>query len=122
MQVTMRSENHVGYVTLSNPPVNAIGQALRQGLLEAVRWAERDRLDRVIVFGAGGVFAAGADAKEFDSPPQAPHLPEVLSAMMKASCRGLPQLRAWPWGAALKLPWPAACALWRLMRALACQR
>jgi len=55
MQVTMRSENHVGYVTLSNPPVNAIGQALRQGLLEAVRWAERDRLDRVIVFGAGGV-------------------------------------------------------------------
>jgi len=28
MQVTMRSENHVGYVTLSNPPVNAIGQAL----------------------------------------------------------------------------------------------
>src|SRR6056300_717911 len=81
MQVTMRSENHVGYVTLSNPPVNAIGQALRQGLLEAVRWAERDRLDRVIVFGAGGVFAAGADAKEFDSPPQVPHLPEVLSAI-----------------------------------------
>ena len=81
MQVTMRSENHVGYVTLSNPPVNAIGQALRQGLLEAVRWAERDRLDRVIVFGAGGVFAAGADAKEFDSPPQAPHLPEVLNAI-----------------------------------------
>ena len=81
MQVTMRSENHVGYVTLSNPPVNAIGQALRQGLLEAVRWAERDRLDRVIVSGAGGIFAAGADAKEFDTPPLAPHLPEVLNAI-----------------------------------------
>ena len=81
MQVTMRSENHVGYVTLSNPPVNAIGQVLRMGLLEAVRWAERGRLDRVIVSGAGGIFAAGADAKEFDAVPQEPHLPEVLNAI-----------------------------------------
>jgi len=81
MQVTMRSENHIGYVTLSNPPVNAIGQVLRMGLLEAVRWAERGRLDRVIVSGAGGVFAAGADAKEFDAAPQEPHLPEVLHAI-----------------------------------------
>ncbi|MGB2195487.1 MAG: FAD-dependent oxidoreductase [Planktomarina sp.] len=81
MQVTMRSENHIGYVTLSNPPVNAIGQVLRMGLLEAVRWAERGRLDRVIVSGAGGVFAAGADAKEFDAAPQEPHLPEVLNAI-----------------------------------------
>jgi 3-hydroxyacyl-CoA dehydrogenase len=56
MQVTMHSEDHIGYVTLSNPPVNAIGQAVRQGLLEAVRWAERSRLDRVIVCGAGGRF------------------------------------------------------------------
>ena len=81
MQVTMRSENHVGYVTLSNPPVNAMGHALRMGLLEAVRWAERGRLDRVIVSGAGGIFSAGADAKEFDAPPQEPHLPEVLNAI-----------------------------------------
>jgi len=81
MQVTMRSENHVGYVTLRNPPVNAIGQVLRMGLLEAVRWAERGRLDRVIVSGAGGIFAAGADAKEFDAAPQEPHLPEVLNAI-----------------------------------------
>ena len=81
MQVTMRSENHIGYVTLSNPPVNAIGQVLRMGLLEAVRWAERGRLDRVIVSGAGGIFAAGADAKEFDAAPQEPHLPEVLNAI-----------------------------------------
>ena len=81
MQVTMHSEDHIGYVTVSNPPVNAIGQAVRQGLLEAVRWAERNRLDRVIVCGAGGVFAAGADAKEFDAPPLEPHLPEVLNAI-----------------------------------------
>ena len=81
MQVTMHSEDHIGYVTLSNPPVNAIGQAVRQGLLEAVRWAERSRLDRVIICGVGGVFAAGADAKEFDAPPLEPHLPEVLNAI-----------------------------------------
>ena len=81
MQVTMHSEDHIGYVTVRNPPVNAIGQAVRQGLLEAVRWAERSRLDRVIICGVGGVFAAGADAKEFDAPPLEPHLPEVLNAI-----------------------------------------
>ena len=81
MQVTIHSEDHIGYVTVSNPPVNAIGQAVRQGLLEAVRWAERNRLDRVIICGVGGVFAAGADAKEFDAPPLEPHLPEVLNAI-----------------------------------------
>ena len=81
MQVTMHSEDHIGYVTVSNPPVNAIGQAVRQGLLEAVRWAERSSLDRVIICGVGGVFAAGADAKEFDAPPLEPHLPEVLNAI-----------------------------------------
>ena len=106
MQVTMRSENHVGYVTLSNPPVNAIGQALRQGLLEAVRWAERDRLDRVIVFGAGGVFAAGADAKEFDSPPQVPHLPEVLNAIDESFV---------PWIAAIESS-PVDCPAWGVHR------
>ena len=35
MQVTMRSENHIGYVTLSNPPVNApLMDALSRRLVE----------------------------------------------------------------------------------------
>ena len=81
MSVTKRREGTVGYVEIDNPPVNAIGQAVRQGLLEAVRWAEENWLDRVIVSGAGRAFAAGADAREFDTAPVEPHLPDVLAAI-----------------------------------------
>ncbi len=76
--------DNLGIVTLDNPPVNAIGQAERQGLLEAVHWAEQERLDRVIVIGAGRAFAAGADAREFDGPPLEPHLPDVLNAIERS--------------------------------------
>lgn len=81
MSVTMRREENVGYVEIDNPPVNAIGQAVRQGLLDAVQWAEKEMLDRVIVLGKGRAFAAGADAREFDHAPVAPHLPDVLNAI-----------------------------------------
>ncbi len=81
MNVTTRREENVGYVEIDFPPVNAIGLSVRRGLLEAVHWAESERLDRVIVSGKGGIFAAGADAREFDSEPAEPHLPDVLNAI-----------------------------------------
>lgn len=81
MSVTMIREGLTGLVTLDNPPVNAIGHAMRAGLMEAVAWAEAENLDRVIVTGAGRAFAAGADAREFDTAPRAPHLPDVLDAI-----------------------------------------
>ncbi|MFK7997064.1 MAG: 3-hydroxyacyl-CoA dehydrogenase NAD-binding domain-containing protein [Granulosicoccus sp.] len=81
MSVTTSREDNVGYAEIDNPPVNAIGLSVRQGLLDAVRWAEKERLDRVIVSGKGGIFAAGADAREFDSAPSEPHLPDVLNAI-----------------------------------------
>lgn len=79
MTVTMRKEGRVGYVVLDNPPVNAIGLELRQGLLDAVDWAEAEQLERVILSGVGRVFAAGGDAREFSGPPVEPHLPDVLN-------------------------------------------
>ena len=81
MSVTKRNEADVGYVEIDNPPVNAIGQSVRQGLLDAVRWAEELHLTRVILSGKGRAFAAGADAREFDSAPLEPHLPDVLNAI-----------------------------------------
>lgn len=81
MTVTRRRDGHIGYVEMDNPPVNAIGQSMRAGLLDAVKWAEAEFLDRVILTGAGRAFAAGADAREFDLPGVAPHLPDVLDAI-----------------------------------------
>ena len=92
MSVTTRREGNVGHATIDAPPVNAIGRSVRQGLLDAVRWAEAERLDRVVVAGAGATFAAGADAREFDAAPLEPHLPDVLDAI---------EASAVPWIAAI---------------------
>lgn len=78
MGILKRRDGTTGYVVLDNPPVNAMNLDIRQGLLDAVEWAEAEQLERVIVSGASRVFAAGGDAREFDAPPVAPHLPDVL--------------------------------------------
>ena len=92
MSVTMRSAKNVGYVEIHNPPVNAIGQSVRQGLLQAVLWAEKSNLTRVILSGHSRMFAAGADAREFDAAPLEPHLPDILNAIDEC---------AMPWIAAI---------------------
>ncbi|MEM7043461.1 MAG: FAD-dependent oxidoreductase [Pseudomonadota bacterium] len=79
MTLTRRSEGRYGYVCLDSPPVNAIGQAMRQALLDAVLWAEAEGLERVILSGRGRTFAAGGDTREFDLPPVPPHLPDVMN-------------------------------------------
>lgn len=85
MAVLTRTDGVTGYVTLDNPPVNAMNLEVRQGLLAAVDWAEAERLERVIVSGAGRVFAAGGDAREFDAPPAPPHLPDILDRIEKST-------------------------------------
>ncbi len=84
MSITMKADGLTGFVTLDNPPVNAIGKAMREGLMEAVKWAERENFDRVIVTGAGRAFAAGADAREFDGAALEPFLPDVCDAIERS--------------------------------------
>ena len=80
--VTWRREGATGFVTLANPPVNAIGLSVREGLLAAVSWAHAESgLERVVLTGGDKVFAAGGDAREFDAAPVAPHLPDVCAAI-----------------------------------------
>ncbi|MEH6359530.1 MAG: enoyl-CoA hydratase/isomerase family protein, partial [Amylibacter sp.] len=92
MVVSIRRNGKIGHVEINNLPVNAIGLAVRQGLLKAVEWIARQKgLERVVLSGAGKVFCAGGDAREFDSAPQEPHLPDILQ-LIEAS----------------KIPWVAA--------------
>ena len=81
MSVTMRIADGVGYVQIDNPPVNTIGKAVGQGLLDAVRWAEKEPITRVILSGVGKMFAAGTDLLEFDEAPKEPYLPDILNAI-----------------------------------------
>lgn len=76
----------IALIEVDNPPVNALGQAVRAGLLEAFRRAEADAAIRAVVLACRGrTFIAGADIKEFGQPPMAPRLPEVVEAI--EACR-----------------------------------
>ena len=77
--VDVRRAGTIAYVTLQNPPVNAIGLTVRQGLSDALdRVAGERGLSRVILTGSGRAFAAGGDAREFDADPVPPHLPDLI--------------------------------------------
>ena len=76
----------VAVVTIDNPPVNATSQAVRAGLLAAVADIEADPgIASVVLRCTGRTFVAGADVREFDKPPQPPHLPDVIAAIEAAS-------------------------------------
>ena len=67
---------------IDNPPVNALGQAVRAGLLAAAEQAERDPAVRaLLLLGAGKAFIAGADIREFGKPAQPPALPDVIARL-----------------------------------------
>ena len=58
----------VAVLTIANPPVNALSLPVRESLLAALRGAEADPAVRALVLtGAGGMFAAGADLNEVAS-------------------------------------------------------
>ena len=66
-------------VTSNNPPVNALGAAVRQGLVAAIEQAEGDdAIKAVVIRCEGQTFFAGADITEFGKPPVMPWLPEVV--------------------------------------------
>jgi len=71
----------IGVITVNNPPVNALSQALRQGLLDAITAAQKDASEGLVLLCAGRTFIAGADITEFGKPPLAPFLPDVLAAL-----------------------------------------
>lgn len=92
-EVDYRVEDGVAIVTVDNPPVNALGQAVRQGLMDARSRADDDESVKVVLLRcAGRTFIAGADVREFGKPPQEPHLPDVIEAIEGA---------AKPWVAAM---------------------
>lgn len=64
--VSFTRHGDVAVITIDNPPVNAIGPGVPEGIVGAINQAEGDEQARaVVVIGAGTTFIAGADIKEF---------------------------------------------------------
>ncbi len=80
--VSLNNQGPIAIISIDSPPVNALSQAVRSGLLECVDAASADPSTQAIVLVcAGRTFIAGADISEFGKPPLQPHLPDVLEAL-----------------------------------------
>ena len=77
--VTVETENEIAIVTVDNPPVNALGHAVRAGLADAVAATDANNaVKAVVLIAAGRTFMAGADISEFGKPLAEPGLPDVV--------------------------------------------
>ncbi|MBA2921127.1 3-hydroxyacyl-CoA dehydrogenase [Sphingomonas sp. MAH-20] len=77
--ITTEVRDGILIVTSNNPPVNALGAAVRQGLAAAIDQLEGDdELKAAVIRCEGRTFFAGADITEFGKPPVEPMLPAVV--------------------------------------------
>lgn len=84
--ITTRRHDDVLIVTSNNPPVNALGHAVREGLVKAIEEAEADdKVKAVVIRCEGNTFFAGADITEFGKPMQMPMLPQVVDIIEACS-------------------------------------
>ena len=82
--VVTENEDGVAVVKINNPPVNALGAGVPEGIKAAITGAESDKAVRAIVLmGAGTTFVAGADIKQLEDlawgkGPGAPNIHDLL--------------------------------------------
>ena len=82
----MHTRAAIGVIEIDSPPVNALSQPVRAGLLAAIEQLDADSaVQAIVVQGCGKHFAAGADIREFDSAPRAPLLNDVLLRLESAA-------------------------------------
>jgi 3-hydroxyacyl-CoA dehydrogenase len=68
-EIDYRVDRAVAVISFANPPVNGLSHAVRAGISATLERAQADPAVRAIVLtGAGGLFSAGADIREFGTP------------------------------------------------------
>ena len=68
----------IAVITMNNPPVNGLGNALRAGLMECLDKADADpAVQGAVIIGSAKFFSGGADIREFNQKRLPPDLPDV---------------------------------------------
>ena len=81
-KVLLTKEGSIGIITLNSPPVNALSQDIRKGLLDAFSQLDKDdSVKAVILMGQDKTFSAGADISEFGNTSLEPLLPHVCQTI-----------------------------------------
>ena len=76
--VVFSKEGNIGIITVNNPPVNALSQAVRAGIKTGIEKGIADQdVAVMLIICEGRTFIAGADIREFGKPPMEPFLPDV---------------------------------------------
>src|SRR5215472_469136 len=82
MSVAYSQQGSIPVLTVDNQPVNALSQAVRQGMIDGIERAIADpAVAGVVVIGKGKTFIAGADIREFGKPPLQPRLTAAIAAL-----------------------------------------
>jgi len=80
--ITTERHDDVLVIISNNPPVNALGAAVRQGLEAGIKQGLADASIKAMVIRCDGrTFFAGADITEFGKPMQEPGLPTVVDTI-----------------------------------------
>lgn len=86
MTTSVHYEKHgqVAVLIADNPPVNALGQAVRAGIVAGIERAVADvDVKAIVLMCAGRTFFAGADIREFGKPQQTPSLRDMHEVMTR---------------------------------------
>jgi 3-hydroxyacyl-CoA dehydrogenase len=68
----------IAVITLNNPPVNGLGNALRAAIMAHLKKADADpAVKGALIIGSAKAFSGGADIREFNQPRTRPDLFEV---------------------------------------------
>ena len=68
----------IAVITMNNPPVNGLGNALRAGVMDALNKADADAAVKgAVLIGSARFFSGGADIREFNQTRLPPDLPDV---------------------------------------------
>jgi 3-hydroxyacyl-CoA dehydrogenase len=77
--VETQRQGEIIVIRMDNPPVNALGHALRLGLEKAFAEANADAgVAAIVLTGTGRFFSAGADITEFKGEIKEPRLPQLI--------------------------------------------
>ena len=102
--VSLRRDGNIGVVTIDNPPVNALKNAVRAGLVAAFGEAKADpEIAAVVLACAGRTFVAGADITEFGKPPMTPTTGDVIAAIERMGKPVVAALHGTAYGGGLEI-------------------
>jgi 3-hydroxyacyl-CoA dehydrogenase len=87
-QVRLERQGDVAVVVIDNPPVNALGPGVREGIIAAVKQANADpEIRATVLLGAGRGFIAGADIRQFGKPRARPPLGQTIQDFLDGSAK-----------------------------------